>query len=119
MTDANSILYQIGAEVKSRLSNLQSSIPDYLDGSGGSTGSGTGGVNGGYDDFVAGFGAGGDIAVGGTSTSGTLEASVHLTSQILTSTPINPSGEATMKYAIDSEDLYVYDGSAWVKYEND
>jgi hypothetical protein len=119
MTDKNSILYKVGVAVKEAVGTVQASIPDYLDGSGGSTGSGTGGVNGGYDDFLAGFGVGGDIAVGGTSTSGTLEASVHFSSQILTSTPINPSGEATMKYAIDTEDLYVYDGSAWVKYEND
>jgi hypothetical protein len=38
---------------------------------------------------------------------------------ILASTPSNPSGEVTNAYGTDTNDLYVYDGSAWYIYNND
>ena len=37
---------------------------------------------------------------------------------ILASTPTNPSGEATVKYGSDTDDLYVYDGTDWYIYNN-
>lgn len=37
---------------------------------------------------------------------------------ILASTPSNPSGEVTNAYGTDTNDLYVYDGSAWYIYNN-
>jgi hypothetical protein len=114
MTDTNSILYQVGVAVKEAVSTVQSSIPEYL--SGDTIISGT--FDGGYGDFLAGFGVGGGSVIV-INPSGTLEANVNLQSQILSSTPINPDGEARVEYAIDTGDLYVWDGSAWVKYEND
>lgn len=38
---------------------------------------------------------------------------------ILASTPPNPSGEVTVKYGSDTDDLYVYDGTDWYIYNND
>jgi len=38
---------------------------------------------------------------------------------ITASTPSNPSGEVTNAYGTDTNDLYVYDGSAWYIYNND
>ena len=38
---------------------------------------------------------------------------------ILAITPSNPSGEVTNAYGTDTNDLYVYDGSAWYIYNND
>ena len=35
------------------------------------------------------------------------------------SEPTNPSGEATIKYGTDTNDLYIYDGSNWYKFQND
>jgi hypothetical protein len=37
---------------------------------------------------------------------------------ILASTPSNPSGEVTNAYGTDTNDLYVYDGSAWYIYND-
>ena len=37
---------------------------------------------------------------------------------ITASTPSNPSGEVTNAYGTDTNDLYVYDGSAWYIYNN-
>ena len=37
---------------------------------------------------------------------------------ILVTTPSNPSGEVTNAYGTDTNDLYVYDGSAWYIYNN-
>lgn len=115
MTDTNSILYQVGVAVKDALGTVQASIPEYLN-STGSSGGGT--TDGGYEDFLAGFGVGGGTVVVDTP-SGTLEVNVNLESQILSSTPTNPDDEVRMEYAIDTGELYVWDGSAWVKYEND
>ena len=38
---------------------------------------------------------------------------------ILALEPINPSGQATVKFGSDTYDLYVWDGSAWYIYNND
>jgi len=38
---------------------------------------------------------------------------------ILASTPTNPTGEVTIKFGTDTYDLYIYDGSAWLIYNND
>jgi hypothetical protein len=37
---------------------------------------------------------------------------------ISTSSPTNPSGEVTIAYGTDTEDLYVWDGSTWYVYNN-
>lgn len=37
---------------------------------------------------------------------------------ISASTPTNPSGEVTIAYGTDTEDLYVWDGSSWYVYNN-
>lgn len=37
---------------------------------------------------------------------------------ISTSTPTNPSGEVTIAYGTDTEDLYIWDGSTWYIYRN-
>ena len=38
---------------------------------------------------------------------------------ILATSPSNPSGEVTNAYGTDTNDLYVWDGSAWYIYNND
>jgi hypothetical protein len=40
-------------------------------------------------------------------------------SNILSTTPTNPSGEVTIKFGTDTYDLYIYDGSAWYIFNND
>jgi hypothetical protein len=37
---------------------------------------------------------------------------------ISASTPTNPSGEVTIAYGTDTEDLYIWDGSTWYVYNN-
>ena len=37
---------------------------------------------------------------------------------ISASSPTNPSGEVTIAYGTDTEDLYVWDGSTWYVYNN-
>lgn len=37
---------------------------------------------------------------------------------ISASTPTNPSGEVTIAYGTDTEDLYIWDGSTWYVYKN-
>ena len=38
---------------------------------------------------------------------------------IITTSPTNPSGEVNIRYAEDTDDLYVYDGTDWYKFSND
>jgi predicted lipoprotein with Yx(FWY)xxD motif len=38
---------------------------------------------------------------------------------ILSSTPTNPSGEVNIAFGTDTNDFYIYDGSAWYIYNND
>jgi hypothetical protein len=40
-------------------------------------------------------------------------------SNILSSTPTNPTGKVTIKFGTDTYDLYIYDGSAWYIFNND
>ena len=40
-------------------------------------------------------------------------------SNILSTTPTNPTGEVTIKFGTDTYDLYIYDGSAWYIFNND
>jgi len=40
-------------------------------------------------------------------------------SNILSTTPTNPTGEVTIKFGTDTYDLYIYDGSAWHILTND
>jgi hypothetical protein len=40
-------------------------------------------------------------------------------SNILSSTPTNPTGEVTIKFGTDTYDLYIYDGSDWYTFKND
>jgi hypothetical protein len=40
-------------------------------------------------------------------------------SNILSSTPTNPTGEVTIKFGTDTYDLYIYDGSDWYIFNND
>ena len=40
-------------------------------------------------------------------------------SNILSTTPTNPTGEVTIKFGTDTYDLYIYDGSAWYTFNND
>lgn len=77
-------------------------------------GGGTGSGSGTYNDFLAGFAAGGDAPTGSI-----FSTDVNLSNTILTSSPTNALGEVSIQYGIDTEDLYVYDGSSWVTFEND
>ena len=38
---------------------------------------------------------------------------------ILASSPTNPTGEVTIAYGTDTQDFYIWDGSAWYIYNND
>lgn len=38
---------------------------------------------------------------------------------ILASSPTNPTGEVTIAYGTDTQDIYIWDGSAWYIYNND
>ena len=38
---------------------------------------------------------------------------------IITTSPTNPSGEVNIRYAEDTDDLYIYDGTDWYKFSND
>jgi len=38
---------------------------------------------------------------------------------ILSSTPTNPSGEVNIAFGTDTNDFYIYDGSAWFIFNND
>ena len=111
MADTTSLMYRIGVAVKDAVDAVQG-------GTGGTT-------DGGYDDFLSGFGAGSAPPGGGGGGTDpepeptTFSANVNTSTNILASSPTNPSGEATIQYALDTEDLYVYDGSLWNKYEND
>jgi uncharacterized protein YcfJ len=39
-------------------------------------------------------------------------------SNIASTTPTNLSGEVTIAYGTDTEDLYIWDGSSWYVYKN-
>jgi hypothetical protein len=39
-------------------------------------------------------------------------------SNITATTPSNPSGQVTTAYGTDTNNLYIYDGSVWITYDN-
>lgn len=82
-----------------------------LAGGGGGGGSGDSGT---FNEFLSGYVAGGDPPTGSIYST-----DVNLSNTILTSSPTNPLGEVSIQYGVDTEDLYIYDGASWVKYEND
>jgi hypothetical protein len=45
-------------------------------------------------------------------------STIDTEANISASTPTNPSGEVTIAYGTDTEDLYVWDGSTWYVYKN-
>lgn len=42
-----------------------------------------------------------------------------LETDIVTTSPTNPSGEVNIRYAEDTDDLYVYNGTYWYRFSND
>lgn len=77
-------------------------------------GGGGSGDSGTYNEFLSGYVAGGDAPTGSIYST-----DVNLSSTILSSSPTNQLGEVSIQYGVDTEDLYIYDGASWVKYEND
>lgn len=77
-------------------------------------GGGGSGDSGTYNEFLSGYVAGGNPPTGSI-----YNTDVNLSSTILTSSPTNSLGEVSIQYGVDTEDLYIYDGASWVKYEND
>ncbi len=39
-------------------------------------------------------------------------------SNIASTTPTNPSGQVTIAYGTDKEDIYIWNGSSWYVYKN-
>ena len=58
------------------------------------------------------------LGVIATLNSFTIE-DTDIESNILSSTPTNPTGEVTIKFGTDTYDLYIYDGSDWYIFSND
>jgi hypothetical protein len=56
---------------------------------------------------------------GGGASSGFNISTRDTESNILASTPSNPSGEVTIAFGTDTYELYVWDGSAWSIYSDD
>ncbi len=54
-----------------------------------------------------------------TLTESVFNVDTDTESNILASTPTNPTGEVTVKFGTDTYDLYIWDGSAWYIYNND
>ena len=54
-----------------------------------------------------------------TITESVFKADTDTESNILASSPTNPTGKVTVKFATDTYDLYVWDGSSWYIYIND
>ena len=59
------------------------------------------------------------LGVIATLTQSVFSVDTDTESNILTSTPTNPTGEVTVKFGTDTYDLYIWDGSAWYIYNND
>lgn len=59
------------------------------------------------------------LGVIATITESAFKADTDTESNILASSPTNPTGEVTVKFGTDTYDLYVWDGSAWYIYNND
>lgn len=58
-----------------------------------------------------------------TTTSGSITkyniSTLDTKANILASTPTNPTGEVTIAYGTDTQDIYIWDGSTWYIYNND
>jgi hypothetical protein len=63
--------------------------------------------------FDASGGSGGGGASGFNISTRETEATISASS------PTNPTGEVTIAYGTDTEDLYIWDGVSWYTYNND
>ena len=59
------------------------------------------------------------LGVIATITESVFKPDADTKSNILASSPTNPTGEVTVKFGTDTYDLYIWDGSAWYTYKND
>jgi hypothetical protein len=59
------------------------------------------------------------LGVIATITESVFNVDTDTESNILTSSPTNPTGEVTVKFGTDTYDIYIWDGSAWYIYNND
>ena len=59
------------------------------------------------------------LGVIATITESVFKVDTDTESNILASSPTNPTGEATVKFGTDTYDIYIWDGSAWYIYNND
>ena len=59
-----------------------------------------------------------DTSGSGDGASGFNIATRDTESNITATTPSNPSGQVTMAYGTDTNNLYIYDGSVWITYDN-
>ena len=59
------------------------------------------------------------LGVIATITESVFKPDTDTASNILASSPTNPTGEVTVKFGTDTYDLYIWDGSAWYIYNND
>jgi len=59
------------------------------------------------------------LGVIATITESVFNIDTDTESNILSSTPTNPTGEVTIKFGTDTYDLYIYDGSDWYIFNND
>ena len=59
------------------------------------------------------------LGVIATITESVFKPDTDTKSNILASSPTNPTGEVTVKFGTDTYDLYIWDGSAWYTYKND
>ena len=59
------------------------------------------------------------LGVIATITESVFNVDTDTESNILASSPTNPTGEVTVKFGTDTYDIYIWDGSAWYIYYND
>jgi len=62
--------------------------------------------------------SGGEGGGEGGGASGFNIATRDTESNITATTPSNPSGQVTTAYGTDTNNLYIYDGSVWITYDN-
>ncbi len=62
--------------------------------------------------------SGGESGGSGGGGSGFNIATRDTESNITATTPSNPSGQVTIAYGTDTNNLYIYDGSVWITYDN-
>ena len=54
----------------------------------------------------------------GSAVSGFNISTRNTESNITATTPANPSGQVTIAYGTDTNNLYIYDGNVWIIYDN-